>query len=185
MATGLDISVTDEDTPGASSSKKPMPRGAGTHEADPWRSSAEARSWRSDLAATATRRRGSAAARAVGARRARVEPREVDASSAGRAVEAARARTQDIFFSGKGTYPNGTVMRSRSARVGLEGELRTGLRVDAGRSEFEERLDSRARVDCGASGGCEARFPRNVSSSKKPYVSKPEALWATHRETAL
>ena len=70
-------------------------------------------------------------------------------------------------------------MRSRSARVGLEGELRTGLRVGAGRSEFDERLDSRARVDCGASGGCEARFSRNVSSSKKPYVSKPEALWAT------
>ena len=77
----------------------------------------------------------------------------------------------------KGTYPNGTVMRSRSARVGLEGELRTGLRVGAGRSEFDERLDSRARVDCGASRGCEARFSRNVSSSKKPYVSKPEALW--------
>jgi hypothetical protein len=90
------MSVMDEETPGASSSKKPMPRGAGAQWADPCRSSGEARVWRSDLAATATRRRGRAAARTEGARRARVEPREVDASSAGRAVDAARARAQDI-----------------------------------------------------------------------------------------
>ena len=61
-------------------------------------------------------------------------------------------------------------MRSRSARVGLEGELRTGLRVGAGRSEFDERLDSRARVDCGAFGGCEAPIftQRFVPRPKNP-----------------
>ena len=61
-------------------------------------------------------------------------------------------------------------MRSRSARVWLEGELRTGLRVGAGRSEFDERLDSRARVDCGAFGGCEAPIftQRFVPRPKNP-----------------
>ena len=137
--------------------------GAGTHEADPWRSSRRrARGGRTSRR-RATRRRGSAAARAVGARRARVEPRRWRRARRGEPWKR-RERAQDIFFSRKGTYPNGTVMRSRSARVGLEGELRTGfasVRVAPSLTNVSTRV--RASIVArsgGARRGFLATFPR-------------------------
>ena len=77
-------------------------------------------------------------------------------------------------------YPNGTVMRSRGARVGLGDGLWTGLRDWARCSEFGERLDSRVRVDCGACGRSRPGFLATSSFfflETKPYVAFPEALW--------
>jgi len=76
-------------------------------------------------------------------------------------------------------YPNGTVMRSRGARVGLGDGLWTGLRDWARCSEFGERLDSRVRVDCGACGRSRPGFLATSSFfflETKPYVATHEAV---------
>ena len=188
---GWCMSVIDEDTPGASSSKKPMPRGA----TDP-RGGSVALVRGGALVASGPRGDGHAATRrARGARGGRAGR----GWSRGKWTRARRGEswkrrrwrpTRTRFSSAKGTYPNGTVM---CGRVALERRARSancarGFASVRVRSEFDERLDSRTRAIVARSGVARSRDGRRNVSVPRPktlrVITYSEQLWATHRETA-